>query len=76
MNPISSTKLRRPLFLALVAAASLGLTGCAVKDGKWAPFSYGAEGCGGDVECDRDHGSDSSGSSSSDSSSSGSSAGF
>lgn len=75
MNPISSTKLRRPLLLALVAAASLGLTGCAVKDGKWAPISYVMEGCGDHDGCDRDHGSDSS-SNSSDSSSSGSSPGF
>lgn len=69
MNPISSTKLRRPLFLAiLLACTSFNLAGCYTKDGKWAPITYATEGCGAVEGCDRDHGSESS----SDSSSSGS----
>ena len=72
MNPISSTMLKKPLLLAVLTAASLGLTACAVKDGKWAPISYTMEGCGDHVDCDRDHGSESS---SDRSSSSGSSTG-
>ena len=71
MSLISSTTLRRPLLLAVLTVASLGFAGCAVKDGKWAPFSYAMEGCGDYEGCDRDHGSDSSDSSSSSSGTSG-----
>ena len=68
MNPTSSARIRKPMLLVLLfLSASLGLTACAVKDGKWAPISYTMEGCGEHDGCDRDNGSESS----SDSSSSG-----
>jgi hypothetical protein len=52
MTPISRTKLRKFLFLALIlAGASAGLGGCYTHNGKWAPF------CNSRGGCDRDNGS-------------------